>query len=184
MPPSYIQTHRIRTIKKPTIMLWELIATVSAGLGAAGIALMLRLLFKRLPRSLIPAAAGLGMLLFQVYSEYTWFQHTRSLLPASTVVVAEFPQTAFYKPWSYYRPQVLKFAAVDRNNTAALPHNPQQLQTHLYLFERRMSAHSWPLLIDCQTRLQANLPAAGQQPDWQQTEYSHRIAEALCSAPS
>ena len=68
-------------------MIWEWIATITAGLGAAGLLMLLRLFYKRLPKSLIPAAAGLGMLLFQIHSEYTWFDHTRSLLPASAVVV-------------------------------------------------------------------------------------------------
>ena len=163
-------------------MLWEFIATLSAGLGAAGIMMMLRTLFKRLPKSFIPAAAGLGMLLFQIHSEYTWFDHTRARLPESAVVVAEFPQTVFYKPWSYYQPQVLKFVAVDRATTQTRPDAPHELQTTLYFFERRMSAHTWPVLVNCQTRQQANLPASGSAPDWQQTEYSARIAAALCPA--
>lgn len=165
-------------------MLWEFIATAAAGLGAAGIMMMLRTLFKRIPKGLVPAAAGLGMLLFQIHSEYTWFEHTRSRLPESAVVVAEFPQTVFYKPWSYYRPQVLKFVAVDRATSRAQPGADHEIQTTLYLFERRMSAHTWPVLINCRTRRQANIPADGGVPHWQQTAYSDRIAAALCPAAS
>ena len=85
-------------------MLWEWLATVFAGLGAAGVMLSLRFFIKRLPKWSIPASAGLGMIVFQVYSEYTWFEHTKSLLPATAVVVAEVAETAPYKPWSYYYP--------------------------------------------------------------------------------
>ena len=63
--------------------------------GAAGIMMMIRLFIKKLPKWLVPAAAGLGMIGFQVYSEYTWFSHTRSLLPESAVVVAEVRKTRF-----------------------------------------------------------------------------------------
>ncbi|MES7593453.1 hypothetical protein U6M85_12405, partial [Cutibacterium acnes] len=68
-------------------MFWELIATFSAGLGAAGIALLLRAItLKKLPNWIIPVFAGAGMLGFQIYSEYTWFSHQRSLLPAGVEV--------------------------------------------------------------------------------------------------
>ena len=41
-------------------MLWELIATIVAGLGAAGIALAIRFISrKKAPRWLVPAFAGL-----------------------------------------------------------------------------------------------------------------------------
>lgn len=164
-------------------MLWEFIATLSAGIGTAGIALLLRRLFKRLPRELVPAAAGLGMLLFQIHSEYTWFAHTRALLPESARVVAAIPETAFYKPWAYVQAPVLKFAAIDSAKTAVFPGQAHWRQTNLYFFERRMSAQTWPILIDCQTGLQANLPANNQTPNdiiWHHTEYSQAIAQAIC----
>ena len=63
-------------------MFWELVATVFAGLGAAGIALLLRKLSaQKLPRYLVPVFAGLGMLGFQIHAEYNWYSHQKSLLP-------------------------------------------------------------------------------------------------------
>ena len=164
-------------------MIWEWIATITAGLGAAGLLMLLRLFYKRLPKSLIPAAAGSGMLLFQIHSEYTWFDHTRSLLPASAVVVAEVPESAFYKPWSYWQPQVLKFVAIDSAQTVRHPSEPL-VQTHVYFFERRMSAQTLPILVDCQSGLQANAPASDQAPTklaWGKTAYTDRIVQAICT---
>lgn len=165
-------------------MIWELIATVFAGLGAAGIVLGLRVFFRKMPKWLVPAGAGLGMLLFQIYSEYTWYGHTRSLLPQGTVVVAEIKETAPYKPWSYYKPQILRFVAVDTGKLLAVNDDKNIIQANLYFFERRMSAHTWPVLVDCQKRLQANIrttrngiPEPG---EWGKTEYTEKIAQAVC----
>ena len=171
-------------------MIWEFVATLSAGIGAAGIMMMIRLFIKKLPKWLVPAAAGLGMIGFQVHSEYTWFDHTRSLLPKSAVVVAEVSESAFYRPWSYVKPQVLKFVAIDSAKTVPVGESGQILQTNLYFFERRMSAQPWPILINCQTRLQANAPQQNNGEPlsidaeaWSKTDYSEKIAQAICPKP-
>ncbi len=164
-------------------MIWELLATVFSGLGAAGLVMGIRVFFKRLPKWFVPAGAGLGMLFFQVYSEYTWFDHTRSLLPASTVVVAEAPETAFYKPWTYYQPQILKFIAVDATQTVKIGDSGQVLQTNLYFFERRMSAKTLPVVIDCQNQLQTHYLQEAELSDpkaWGKTEYTDKIVQVVC----
>lgn len=164
-------------------MIWELIATIVAGLGAAGIVMGLRLLYKNLPKGLIPAGAGVGMLAFQIYSEYTWFTHTESLLPEGTVVLARVPERSWYKPWSAWRAPVLKFVALDTKNTALISEQPKVLRAHLYFFERRMSAHSWAIIFDCQNQHQANAPAENaplEDLHWYQNDYSPRVAEHIC----
>ncbi|KLT72350.1 hypothetical protein PL75_08800 [Neisseria arctica] len=165
-------------------MIWEFIATLSAALGAAGLVMLLKLVFKRLPKWSVPAAAGLGMLAFQVHSEYTWFAHTRALLPGTAQVVAEVPETAFYKPWSYIRPQVLKFIALDSAKTEIIDKQIPVIQTNLYFFERRMSAHTLPVWVNCRTRmLTLNLPEnKSGDIEWGKTPYSEKTANAVCPA--
>ena len=164
-------------------MVWEWIATIFAGLGGAGIVLLFRVFFKKIPKWMIPVSAGLGMMVFQVYSEYTWYSHTRSLLPPETVVVAEIAQTAPYKPWSYYRPQILKFVAVDTHKVLPLKEG-RVVQVNLYFFERRMSANTWPVLIDCDKALQANIrDTQNDEPvpdNWHQTVHTKKIVQAVC----
>ena len=160
-------------------MLWELIATITAGFGAAGIALILRMMFKKLPKWLIPAAAGLGMIGFQVFSEYTWFEHTRSRLPSETKVVAEIPETAFYKPWSYVKPEVLKFVAVDTANLETVDQARNIRRANLYFFERRMSAQTLPVWIDCQNQVQSDIADPAKQV-WGKTGYTENIVAAVC----
>ncbi|OSI13195.1 hypothetical protein BWD09_13495, partial [Neisseria dentiae] len=109
---------------------------------------------------------------------------TRSLLPKNTVVVAEIGETAFYKPWSYIKPQVLKFVAVDTDKGLFADDGKTVLQTNLYFFERRMSANTWPVFIDCKKRLQANVKSVENGvpvPDsWNKGQYTGQIAQAVC----
>ena len=174
----------ITIISEEHVMVWEWIATLFAGLGAAGIMLGLKRLFQKIPKWAVPAGAGLGMMLFQVYSEYTWYGHTRSLLPPGTEIVAEIPETAVYKPWSYIKPQVLKFVAVDTVKTIPVNGNGDVVQANLYFFERRMSANTWPVLVDCRKQMQANVKGMNNgtpEPDgWVRTPYTGKIAKSVC----
>ena len=69
-------------------MFWTFIATVFCGLGAAGIALGIRAVFRKAtPKWLIPVFAGAGMLGYLIYGEYTWFELKQSQLPEEAVIV-------------------------------------------------------------------------------------------------
>ncbi len=98
-------------------MIWHLIATFSAGLGAAGIAFLLRSITRqKLPKWIIPAFAGLGMLAYQIYFEYNWFDHQSSRQPEGTVVTASYKGEVFWRPWTYFYPMTTVFKVVDTNN--------------------------------------------------------------------
>lgn len=139
-------------------MLLELIATLFAGLGAAGIALFGRMITaKRLPRWTIPAFAGAGMLGFQIYSEYSWFNHQASLLPDKVVVVKSVSESRPWKPWTYLYPQTVRFMALDKGSAATNHINPSLVLADLYMFERRRSAQRVPQVFHCDEGARANL---------------------------
>ncbi|GGD68794.1 hypothetical protein [Lacimicrobium alkaliphilum] len=153
-------------------MFWEFIATITAGLGAAGIALGVRWLSRnRAPKWLIPVFAGLGMLGFQVQAEYTWYPHQVSLLPAGIEVVKQVKEQSWYRPWSYLWPQTLRFMAVDKQNAAANHQYPGVMLVDLYFFQRRATARRVTQVIDCRNRTRAgfhdalDIPLPGQTPD-------------------
>lgn len=155
-------------------MLWDLIATIVAGFGAAGIALLLRkLTAQRAPRYLIPAFAAAGMVGFQIYSEYQWFEHQKSLLPAGVVVVKTIAESTAWRPWSYLKPQVVRFMALDVKNASANQQNPQLMLATVYLFERRNPAAAIRQVIHCRLRYRADfteqlvLPTTGAALDQQ-----------------
>lgn len=170
-------------------MLWELIATVFAGLGAAGIALLLRKLTKnRAPRWLIPVFAGTAMLGFQIQSEYTWYQHTASRLPAGVVVIKKIEQQTAWRPWSYLYPQTLRFIAADVANASANNLNPQVKLVDLYFFERRAQARRVPQVVHCLQYAQADFSAQLQIPEgsvavdanWKKLSSDDPLIRALC----
>ncbi|HHX34882.1 MAG TPA: hypothetical protein GX719_06375 [Gammaproteobacteria bacterium] len=98
-------------------MIWHLIATFSAGLGAAGFALLLRSLSRqKLPKWIIPACAGIGMLGYQIYFEYNWFAHQTSRQPEGTVVTSSQQSEVFWRPWTYIYPMTTVFTVVDTKN--------------------------------------------------------------------
>lgn len=95
-------------------MIWHLVAVVFAGLGAAGIALGLRVVSgKRLPKWIIPVFAGMGMLSYQIYFEYNWFNFKQEQLPAGSVVVETEEGQVFWRPWTLRYPMTIGFTVIE-----------------------------------------------------------------------
>jgi hypothetical protein len=118
-------------------MFWNLVATIFAGLGAAGIALAIRsLTMKKTPKWIIPVFAGLGMMTYQVYIEYTWFEHMESRLPEGALVVSTEEKQVLWRPWSYFFPQITGFTVLDEGSIVRDTSNPEILRMHLYRFDQ------------------------------------------------
>ena len=119
-------------------MIWNLVATVFAGLGAAGIALILRVLSrKKLPKWIIPVFAGLGMLSYQIYTEYTWYDFKRSQLPAGAEVVEVETDSMIWRPWTYLKPMAVGFTVIDTNTLSdTLVEGDRVMEFVRYRFEK------------------------------------------------
>ena len=106
-------------------MFLELIATFIAGIAGAGLLMLLnRVLGGRLPRWLIPVAAGAAMLLSTISSEYSWYSRTSGPLIDEGFEVAQTVESkAMYRPWTYAKPYIDRFVAVD---VATAQRNPDQ----------------------------------------------------------
>jgi hypothetical protein len=170
-------------------MLWELLATIIAGVGAAGIALLLRkLTSQRLPKYWVPVFAGLGMLTFQIHGEYNWFEHQQNLLPENVVVVRTVESTSWWRPWSYLKPHTLQFVAMDHKNTSSHQHNPDLKLVDLYFFEHRQPARRLKQVVHCalQKRVLYSdtlpLPKPGESVDaqWQPLAADDKLLLELC----
>jgi hypothetical protein len=170
-------------------MLWELLATVFAGLGAAGVALALRSLTrKRFPAWSVPAFAGAAMLGFQIYSEYTWFSHQKSLLPEDVTVVRTVEETAAWRPWTFIYPQTVRFIAVRVGTGAINQKNPDLVLADLFLFERRMAARQVPQVFHCGANARADLtdnlaipaPGASLDDSWVLLASDDELLRAVC----
>jgi hypothetical protein len=118
-------------------MLWNFVAAIFAGLGAAGLALGLRTMTRnRAPKWLIPVFGGIGILTYLAYNEYTWHTNMQSHLPEDAVVVSEQAESAVWRPWSLIVPQVVRFTVLDTQSIVRDESNPKVVSFYLYQFEK------------------------------------------------
>ena len=170
-------------------MIWHLIAAIFAGLGAAGIGLMLRLASgKRLPKWIIPVFAGLGMLGYQIHYEYSWFDHKRSQLPATTQVVDTRQDSMVWRPWTYFFPMTVSFSVVDQSSMvpAQGDDDAQLVEFILYRFEKEYvdQLHHQPYLMNCDAAEMVPLTSGSRQPRLEglrPVEEDSRLFQAVCS---
>ncbi|MCV2403341.1 hypothetical protein OFY17_10655 [Marinomonas sp. C2222] len=168
-------------------MFWELIATVFAGIGGAGIALLIRKLSKQTaPKWLVPVFAGLSMIGIQIQSEYSWYDHQAGLLPSGVVVVKTVQEEAPWRPWSYVFPQTMRFIAADVTNSSVNKIDPNLVHVNLYFFERRQTAKLVPQVIDCQQKARAHFPDSAQnaKATWYSLDNNDPLLAAICSPMS
>ncbi len=139
-------------------MFWEFVATVSMAFAAAGVVLLLnRLLGGRLPRWLTPVAAGLAMLGFTIWMEYSWLSRTLGTLPDEVVVASTNETRAAYRPWTYLVPLTTRFSAVDHGATMRHPQHPEMLLTSVLLLGRWEAGYDIRVMFDCADNRRADL---------------------------
>lgn len=139
-------------------MFLELIATFAVGLAAAGIAhLMNRLTGRRLPRWFIPVIAGITMIAFTIFNEYTWFQRTSNALPRGLVVVKSAEHKVAYRPWTYLKPYVDRFIAIDTLSLRRNENLPDKRILDLLVYGRWTPAQRIRAVFNCKTGQRADL---------------------------
>ena len=121
---------------------FELIATVFAGIGLrqcwCGDAPANILTGRRLPRWLIPVAAGGGMIAMTISSEYTWFGRTAaSTAPRRPKIAATVEEETWFRPWTRLWPYTKRFRGSSTPvPRAPMPNLPDQRLADLYFFGR------------------------------------------------
>ncbi|CUH75693.1 hypothetical protein TRM7557_00514 [Tritonibacter multivorans] len=131
-------------------MFLELIATFAAGIGGAGLMMLLNLMTGgRLPRWAMPVAAGAAMIAVAIASEYSWGNRTKDGLPEGVVVVEEITRSQWYRPWTYVAPQVVRLVALDTASAKENPEVPGVQLMDLYLFARWQPPAKVPQLLRC-----------------------------------
>ena len=142
-------------------MFIELIATFAAGIGAGGLALLLnRLTGGRLPRWAMPVAAGLAMLAYAIWSEYSWGARIVAGLPQGVVEVSRVEQRIAWKPWTFLVPQTTRLIAADAGAAATRPDAPATRLVDLYLFARWQPTRGVTVLVDCTAPARADATEA------------------------
>lgn len=95
-------------------MIWHLIGVLIVGLCAGALAYFLRKITRqKIPKWLIPVAASLGMFGYLAYYDYTWYEFKIGQMPENSMVLKEYRESDFFKPWSYLYPAVNRFDLFD-----------------------------------------------------------------------
>lgn len=168
-------------------MLFELIATFAAAFGAAGLVMVLnRILGGTLPRWSTPAAAGLCMIAYAVWSEYTWGARTINGMPEGLLVVQSVEESAVWKPWTYAYPQVTRLIAADKASVRNNPKVPDVRLVDIYIFGRWKAPAQIPQLVHCETGARADVSDAAlgdpSQADWVSIAKESHLRKVVCSS--
>jgi hypothetical protein len=139
-------------------MFIELIGTIFAGVAMGLIVWAVnRTLKGRLPGWLVPASAGLAMLVATISSEYGWFARTKATMPDGFVVAEAVEGRMFYRPWTYAKPFVSRFVAVDQATMRTHPDLPDQRIVDLVFYGRWAQTAKIPVLFDCAAGKRADI---------------------------
>lgn len=131
-------------------MIFELIGTFVAGAAAALLFWAInRTLKGRLPGWMMPVSAGAAMLIATISSEYGWFSRTEASMPEGMIVAQAIEEQVFYRPWTYAKPFVSRFVAVDRATMRTHPKQPDQRIVDLVFYGRWTRTAKVPVLFDC-----------------------------------
>lgn len=139
-------------------MIFELIGTLMAGLAAALLVYAIRRFSPdRIPKWLIPVAAGAAMLAAAISNEYGWYGRATASLPENFVVARAIEDRAIFRPWTYIVPYRSRFIAVDQGSVRSNASAPGQRIVDLYFFGRWSPVFNVPALFDCRGNRTANL---------------------------
>ncbi len=119
-------------------MIWKLLTALGVAFLAGGIAQYARLLTaKKLPKWIVPAAAGLGILGYQIYMEYSWFDRTQQQLPLGSLVTEVRKTPVFWRPWTFIVPIETGFSVLEPEKTQIAYSNGDKItRFQLYSFEQ------------------------------------------------
>ena len=170
-------------------MFVELIATIFAGIACAGVAMLLNILTgRRLPKWLMPVAAGAGMIGMTISNEYTWFDRTSERLPDGVEIATMVQEQSWIRPWTQIWPYTKRFAAVDTGTARKNENLPDQRLADLYFFGRWSPVNQAPVLFDCAERKSALLidgasfaaDGSVQNAEWQSMDKDDPILSLVC----
>ena len=130
-------------------MAFELLAALVA---AATLGLMiwaLRRWLPSMPRWSVPVAAGVGLIGFTIWSEYSWFDRVSGELPPEVEVVEVVEEAMPLRPWTYLAPIKMRFVAIDHRKSLAHPQAPNLRIVTLYSFARWQPVIEGLMAVDC-----------------------------------
>lgn len=173
-------------------MLFNLIGTFVVGIAAAGtILLIYRLSGRRAPRWLMPAAAGVAMLSFHLWNEYTWFDRTSKALPEQVTVAERYAYQSVLQPWTLVAPRINRFTAVDRSSIRRNEQAPGYVMAEVFLVTRLDRTAKITQIYNCSEALRTDVGASSNvderglpvDADWIASETDDALFQLVCGPP-
>jgi len=137
-----------------------IVSACVAALVAGVLLLGFKLLGRKPPKALVPAAMGLAVIAYVTFSRYTWQDTVMDRLPDTVTVIETGRGASPFEPWTYLWPRVTHFAAVDQ---AAVRHHPEidgVFLIDLMLVAEGEPTRTVPQVVDCQTGRRALVDGA------------------------
>jgi hypothetical protein len=172
-------------------MLFELIAAIAAGFAGGGIALLItKVSGGRLPRWIIPLAAGAAMIGMAIFNEYDWYPRTVASMGDGLEVASTVQDRAPFRPWTYLVPFVTRFLAVDTGTMQTNDAVKGQRIVEVYAFGRWAPTRKIDVAVDCTGGRRADLtPGISFGPDgtieganWRDVGADDPIVRTACGA--
>ena len=127
-----------------------IITTVVVGFACAGVVMLLfRLWGRKAPKYVIPFVAAIGMFVYMIWDEYSWFDRYASRLPGQIDIVQTFADENPFAPWTLISAPVNRFTAIDREKVVINPANPDQKRVTTLLLKKGGETLALTHLVDC-----------------------------------
>ena len=132
-------------------MLFTLLGTLVAGVGAAGLIILIYKVILRRPRpkAAIPFAAAAGMMLLQIVLDYGWYSRATADFGDDVVVLRTAQGKSLLQPLSYIIPRTDRFLALDKTSLKTNDALPGIKLGTLFQAEKDGPSTKILQLIDC-----------------------------------
>ncbi|TLP48184.1 hypothetical protein FDK21_00505 [Cohaesibacter sp. CAU 1516] len=173
-------------------MLFILLGTFVAGVGAAGfIILFYKMILKRpRPKAAVPLAAGTAMILLQIVLDYGWYARATSDFDDNVVILRTAEGTSLLQPLSFIVPRTDRFLAIDKATIKKNDDYPGIRLATLFQAEKDGPTTTILQMIDCiggkRADWSANKPltedAIGTA-NWFDIDGTDPLFDAVCNQP-
>lgn len=171
-------------------MLFILLGTFVAGIGAAGLAIALYrfILHKPRPKWVVPVSAGTAMILLQVVLDYGWYSRATADFGDDIVVLRTAEGTSPLQPLSYIIPRTDRFLALDKRTIKTHDALPGIKLVSLFQASKDGPTLTVLNLIDCTTARRSDWAngdpitpdAVSDKATWHPLEPDSQLLQASC----
>ena len=139
-------------------MLFVLLGTFIAGIGAAGAAVVVYKFILRRPRpkGAIPISAGIAMIALQIVLDYGWYSRATADFGDDVVVLQTAQGTSLLQPLSFLIPRTDRFLALNKTTIRTNENLPGIKLAEVFQAEKDGPTNSVLQLIDCPGKRRAD----------------------------